>query len=246
MVKVKSKKASKDPLYMARLAKLAQLSQKAQNQYLNTISNGRKKHSLEYYEKKGTELCFVTVDQKLYISFRGTELHHTDIIPHAMRWGIKTNVGHFHKGYWKKFNMVADKILTKARGKEITLVGHSLGGALAQIAFLWLKKQLPNATIKCMTFGSCKPLKEMPQHVSLENVHNYYLYQDYVGLFPFGYHVLTPPILIDSIAAYKANKPAKGFGKIVAASVGFVKTLCSIFVTKRHAINSYIETIKNL
>ena len=41
-----------------------------------------------------------------------------------------------------------------ANGGKVTVVGHSLGGALASVLALYLKAELPSATIGCFTFAA--------------------------------------------------------------------------------------------
>lgn len=227
----------------AKLAKLAQLGRHDISAFIRE-SLGVKNYQFSFGDFKGTE--FITLLDKssntMYVSFRGTQLSSADIVPHAVRCSTQTiNMGKVHSGYLAKFNQVIPTLIRRLRSngiKSIVFVGHSLGGAIAQLAYLYFSKRFAGKEVKCVTFGSCKPIKLLPSSPTkqrlIADVQNYYLLKDYVGMFPFGYNVIAEPIVLNSDQAYsKDTVPVWGLGKAVS----------SIFVTKRHCIDTYIKEI---
>jgi hypothetical protein len=175
----------------------------------------------------------------MYISFRGTELSSADIVPHAVRCSTKTiNMGKVHSGYLAKLEQILPTLKRKLKNnrvKKVVYVGHSLGGALAQLAYLQLRNRYGEES-ECVTFGSCKPVKKLPSKpIATKDVKNYYLLKDYVGLFPFGYKVITKPIIINS---------DKNYSKDTVPVWGLLKAMSSIFITKRHSIDVYIKELE--
>ena len=73
--------------------------------------------------------------------------------------GAPTNLW-VHSGFHDTFKRTATTILAKvksvmsARGtNKITVVGHSLGGALAELDLLYFSIQIPTATLKMLGLG---------------------------------------------------------------------------------------------
>ncbi|KAG9036972.1 hypothetical protein FS837_001562, partial [Tulasnella sp. UAMH 9824] len=65
-----------------------------------------------------------------------------------------------HGGFQDTFKRSASSILTAVKkvmaaksSSKVTLVGHSLGGALALLDSIYLKIQIPSITIKTVTLG---------------------------------------------------------------------------------------------
>ena len=96
----------------------------------------------------------------VYICFRGTEdtrdiLCDLDIRKHSV--GNDTKI---HNGFYRQFCSIDDfiyadlQVLNQISPYDTLVVcGHSLGGALATIAALYLALFLPSKKIKCFTFG---------------------------------------------------------------------------------------------
>ncbi|KAG9024912.1 hypothetical protein FRB95_010883 [Tulasnella sp. JGI-2019a] len=65
-----------------------------------------------------------------------------------------------HSGFLSAFESTAASVLANVKNimtakatSKITIVGHSLGGAIANLDAVYLKLQIPTATIKLVTFG---------------------------------------------------------------------------------------------
>ena len=230
-------------LEYAKIAKLAQLGRHDISAFIQETL-GIKDYQFSFGNFEGTEFVtlFTKCDSTMYVSFRGTQLSSADIVPHAVRCSTQTiNMGKVHSGYLAKFNQVIPTLIRRLRSngvKSIVFVGHSLGGAIAQLAYLYFSKRFAGKEVRCVTFGSCKPIKLLPSKPAKQklivDVQNYYLLKDYVGMFPFGYNVIAEPIVLNSDKAYsKDTVPVWGLGQ----------ALNSIFVTKRHCIDTYIKEI---
>lgn len=62
-----------------------------------------------------------------------------------------------HTGFVEAYSSVRDAVLQAAKNaaqKQIVCVGHSLGGALATLAALDIKLNVPGKQVSCYTFGS--------------------------------------------------------------------------------------------
>ncbi|KAI0311771.1 alpha/beta-hydrolase [Amylostereum chailletii] len=66
-----------------------------------------------------------------------------------------------HEGFTDEHAQTAGNILNEVRNlmsqhgtNSVTLIGHSLGGALAELDSLFMRLNLPNATVKGVTYGT--------------------------------------------------------------------------------------------
>ncbi|KAG8999265.1 hypothetical protein FRB90_012117 [Tulasnella sp. 427] len=73
--------------------------------------------------------------------------------------GISTSIK-VHGGFQDTFKRTASTVLTTVKkviaeksATKVTLVGHSLGGAVALLESVYFKVQIPSVTIKIVTFG---------------------------------------------------------------------------------------------
>jgi len=261
----KEKKLKKQLLKYAKIAKLSQLYDKENSndsivkkhlEYVDKIFsyekiNEDKNAVFHYYKNKGTEFVILQINNRIYVSFNSTDFHYTDLISHALMCSTHTSIGKIHKGYWSKFSSILsilkEKVLNHNNATNLYFIGHSLGGALAQIAYLYAKlhwDHLFHSKIHCITFGSCKPIKKLP-YSALElypQVFNYYLKGDNVGLFPFGFHHIKPGIML---APLLNKKNGKSYKDKTLPFLGLVKTLNSMFITKKHSIDLYIKELEN-
>jgi hypothetical protein len=80
------------------------------------------------------------------IAFRGTEPTASDIAADATPEGVGKSVFELHK---KEIKSMLDK-MTSSRGSKLVVVGHSLGGAMAQ----WTTAEFPGQINETVTFNS--------------------------------------------------------------------------------------------
>ncbi len=114
---------------------------------------------------KTKSICYIYHnDKEIEIYFKGTStlkdyLYNMDIYP---RLFIDKEI-RVHNGFLKKYLSLKDdiikninKIIKDTEIREISLNGHSAGGAIANIASLDLSYIYENITLNCITFGSPK------------------------------------------------------------------------------------------
>lgn len=236
-------------LVTAKLAKLPKLCQLDYQKHVDSIFINKRYQSIKYIDVKGTELVILQNDNVVYVSFRGTDFHYTDLIPHMLMFSTKTPYGKIHKGYWSKFISILPylkKYLSNAEKpiKNIYFIGHSLGGALAQIAYLYARRNWhPEYFVGCVTFGSCKPIKKLKYPLAkYRNLFNNYLKKDYVGLFPFGFHNIKKGIILEDECL--VNDKCKIYKNKTLPFLGLLKSLFSIFINKKHSIDEYIKRLE--
>ena len=133
-------------------------------------------------EKTDTLGVFILEDEILYISFRSSRAILKDSVdlsynsriglmplPFLPESGIKA-----HRGFIEKYMSVRDIILQElvdSNPKEIILVGHSAGGAMASLAFIDIKHLYPDTPLNAVTFG-------MPRVFNSEGARWYSTYRD--------------------------------------------------------------------
>lgn len=105
-----------------------------------------------------TQLYFKREDDTVYVTFRGTSSFSdilTDIDIRTIRIKDKIRV---HEGFYNQFKSVeieiTKRLIKNLDAKNIIFCGHSLGGALAQLAAAYYGEILDFANVVCHTFGS--------------------------------------------------------------------------------------------
>jgi len=235
--------------------------------------NNNPKEGLYYIKKADTEVLIKKDGNDIYVVFNGTELEVFDIVPHFLKRSIDVPLlGKVHQGYFFKLMTVYYKlidILFKITWDATTkcnlyIVGHSLGGALAQLFALSTYNRTPLkrlysdcegvhkkgnvnrpldctpvfANVQAITFGSCKPIKKTDHFAYKPIIQNFYVEEDYVGLFPYGYECCGDIYVIPKRGPIIMERL---FDK---EKFSLSKVLASMFMTKRHGIDYYIEQIK--
>jgi predicted lipase len=77
-------------------------------------------------------------DAGLVVAFRGTD----DLASFAADFDIEpydvAGVGKVYRGFWKAWEVISLPVLAAVAGRPVTLVGHSLGAALALVAAAYM------------------------------------------------------------------------------------------------------------
>lgn len=83
----------------------------------------------------------------------------SDLSSYGTKW--KDTDALVHRGFLKDFMEIETKVTEElkrlfsyARTRRLALTGHSVGGALAQVALLWYREDVDE--IRCVSFGSPK------------------------------------------------------------------------------------------
>ena len=199
-----------------------------------------------YIEKKDTEVAINTVGTDITIAFNGTDFEWFDIAAHLLKRAVYVPIlGYVHAGYWWKIQTVYAEILNKLpklnKQNNILVTGHSLGGALAQLFALALSvdtKNMPKLggadRLSCITFGSCKPIKELHKQVRLPSMQHYYTERDFVGLYPWRYQLIGPKYSITE-HGIRADQTEQSFN--------FAKVFGAIFCSKQHSLECYAKKL---
>lgn len=122
--------------------------------------------NLRYFHDEATDTLglFILEDEILYVSFRSSRALQQDSVdlsynsriglkpvPFLPGTGIKA-----HRGFIEKYMSIRDRLLrelVESSPKEIILVGHSAGGAMASLAFIDIKHLYPDTPVNAITFG---------------------------------------------------------------------------------------------
>ena len=100
----------------------------------------------------------------MYLAFRGTSskqdfMADGKVIPHPLILAPTTPTIKVHKGFYDQYTSIEEQILScittyEQTMKNLVVCGHSLGGALSQLACVILKTKYPSLGITCHTYGS--------------------------------------------------------------------------------------------
>ncbi|KAG1829659.1 Alpha/Beta hydrolase protein [Suillus variegatus] len=105
--------------------------------------------------------------KELVVAFRGSReissaIIDTSLLLSPLRGpGLPENTdAHVHTGFLYAFRSVGDRVLNVLREQfkefpqyDVTVSGHSLGGAIASIAALSIRNSFPHAALRLFTFG---------------------------------------------------------------------------------------------
>ena len=110
----------------------------------------------------GTEGFIAGDDEKIIIAFRGTSAKKdwlTDAATIQKSWSSITNIGKVHSGFFASLNSVWSTVMEHLKQLQtdkqpVWITGHSLGGALAALAYATLRLQEPQYELAgAYTFG---------------------------------------------------------------------------------------------
>lgn len=120
----------------------------------------------QWFCYRGSIGCMISKENRIILCFRGTDgwndlRYNLNSVP--KQWS-----GHFiHRGYLKAFKEIQPCIETylrhHAKDKVVICTGHSLGGALATLVGLWLKKQPWIEKVVTITFGMPRLFMSRPK-----------------------------------------------------------------------------------
>lgn len=114
-----------------------------------------------YFTDKDTETGVAVTDDSIFITFRGSSSQEdwldTNINANLKDVNVNGESIKFHEGFFDAWDSAKDDVLSiikKYPGRDIYISGHSLGGALAQIAAFMLEKGNDLPVKAVYTFGA--------------------------------------------------------------------------------------------
>ena len=141
------------------MAKLALLSYETDLEELSKQLNLGQFKLLAFYDQEGSQAFLARTDDFAVVAFRGTDSYvdwKTNLMSESV--SVETRLGsvEIHKGFKKAYDRIGAQLLADVnshvpKDKGLYLTGHSLGGALAQIASTQLERDNLAA---CYTFGA--------------------------------------------------------------------------------------------
>jgi len=151
---------------MAYLAHCAQAIYKPDSECTEAINKIDREiaKNIRYFNSRqtGTEGFISGDDEKIIIAFRGTSDRQdwlTDAASIQKSWSSITNIGKVHSGFFASLNSVWSVVIEhleqlQTNEQPVWITGHSLGGALAALAYATLRLQEPRYELAgAYTFG---------------------------------------------------------------------------------------------
>ena len=182
--------------------------------YIYKLNNSNNKEDIKELKKDNVFIRIHKLENEVFISIRGTD-ELSDWFNNIKRWKTRflTNAK-VHSGFLEHLNMVYDDIVKEVNNyKKITIIGHSLGGAVSVL--LGSKISYLNNSIECtvVTYGSPR-VGDMNFKMlcnSLSNLKCYRVYNNYdivtkVPYFGFHHIGLKYKIKPNNISIYKVKK----------------------------------------
>ncbi len=121
---------------------------------------------LSYFGAEETNTLGVAYEHssRLIVAFRGSQLQRSDIdrrlnfrfFPKRLPFDHTPERVRVHRGFLEKYLSVRDDLHALVRSSnrpEVTVVGHSGGGALASLAYFDLKRAFPQRRVRAITYG---------------------------------------------------------------------------------------------
>ena len=151
---------------MAYLAHCAQAIYKPDAECTEAVKNIDRElaKNIRFFNSRqtGTEGFIAGDEQKIIIAFRGTSDRKdwlTDAATIQKTWSSITNIGKVHSGFFQSLNSVWSTVMEHLKELQtdeqpVWITGHSLGGALAALAYATLRLQEPKYELAgAYTFG---------------------------------------------------------------------------------------------
>ncbi|MCE2891871.1 lipase family protein [Aquidulcibacter sp.] len=141
------------------MAKLALLSYETDLEKLSKLLNQGQFTLLASYDQAGSQAFLARADDFAVIAFRGTDSYvdwKTNLMSETVSVDTRLGSVEIHKGFKKAYDRIGAQLLADVNRlvpdtKGLYLTGHSLGGAMAQIASTQLERDNLAA---CYTFGA--------------------------------------------------------------------------------------------
>lgn len=151
---------------MAYLAHCAQAIYKPDSECTEAIRNidSELSQNIRFFNSRqtGTEGFIAGDNHKIIIAFRGTSDRQdwlTDAATIQKTWSSVLNIGKVHSGFFASLNSVWSVVIEhlkelQTNEQPVWITGHSLGGALAALAYATLRLQEPKYELAgAYTFG---------------------------------------------------------------------------------------------
>lgn len=177
--------------------------------------------------------------QDLFIIFRGTDKALDWLTDARGTWTTSAVGNKVHRGFSDTFNCLVDDIKSFLDGKtfrQVHCIGHSLGGAVANLTALWIKDNGYCNNVVLYTFGSPRVglidfASRVTNKVGAENIHRVYHDNDFVsmvGPYPYCHAPLYDP-------GHKLFWPGVNVSFVAHSSLNYAKSL------KKHSWQSLAE-----
>ncbi|MEK6264735.1 MAG: lipase family protein [Clostridium sp.] len=211
---------------------------------------------LEYFKDVETdaEMCLLQKPTYNVIIFKSTDSKRDWEINKMFLPTRDADGDIYHSGFYKQYRTLHDKVIEWAdKNKHLYLIGHSLGGALAEICSIHLFKDYPNVSVK--TFGAPRAvISSSKVHVDSES---YFLENDIVAMVPPPpyRHLSYSKIVLSKTGESKAGKfrnyNTTLFQKFLyyLNRVNYIRLLIAYFKKKNddnHSSQNYKKAIEKL
>ena len=141
------------------MAKLALLAYESDPEKLSQLLKAGQFTLLASYDQDGSQAFLARTDDLSVVAFRGTDSYRdwkTNLMSEAVLVDTRLGNVEIHKGFMNAYNLIGAQLLEDVNrlvpnSKGLYLTGHSLGGAMAQIASTRLERDNLAA---CYTFGA--------------------------------------------------------------------------------------------
>lgn len=236
------------------MAKLALLSYETDLERLSKLLNQGQFTLLASYDQAGSQAFLARADDFAVIAFRGTDSYvdwKTNLMSESVSVDTRLGSVEIHKGFKKAYDRIGAQLLEDVNyhvpnHKGLYLTGHSLGGALAQIASTQLERDNLAA---CYTFGAPRVGDLSFDRLVVCPHYRFVNGWDLVTTLPppifSSYRHTGDPRLLTTLGKPIMRRDRSGFVKIFHTIAGIISF---IFGNPRllddHRLEAYIDKIK--
>ncbi len=217
-------------------------------------------YSVKPFNKKSSQAIFILHPDFNVLAFTGTD-EIKDWLDNARIRKIKMLNGRIHKGFylavkdiWQEILQYWNSLAEETRTKPLYLTGHSLGGAMANIAILLLDRDLKVKPKKCYTFGQPKIGNKLFSRnfnsIYADILYRFHNTSDIVPLLPsvlFGYYDCGANLYLEQSGKINYDRNVSIFEqtyKHVIATFNDLFALQADWI-KDHDIDRYVEFLNN-